>query len=161
MIGRQQRQQPWQGFMGSCSSGNTNRAAAQLHELAWSSLLQQQQPKLQSRAASNAAAGECNPVVPAAVPVAAGSPRSVRLQAKLQQYMQAHVQWRQQQMFAEPLLPAEKWPTLEHEEQVRLCVLLLLLARCLMPVFDYALAGAWTKHPMMQRPQFVVLRIEM
>jgi hypothetical protein len=118
MVGRQQRQSPWHGCTDSSSSSSSNRVAAQLHELAWSSLLQQQ-PGVHRRAVCDAATASSKLAAPAGAAAAAGSQRSVRLQVKLQQYMQAHVLWRQQQLCAEPLLPAEKWPTLEHEEQVR------------------------------------------
>jgi hypothetical protein len=116
VVGRQQvdtHKQPWHCSVDNSSS--SSRLAAQLHELAWGSLLQQQ-PAAMPRALWDQA-GMSNSATPAAAAVAA--PRSHLLQVKLQQYMQAHVQWRQQQLGAEPLLPAEKWPTLEHEEKVR------------------------------------------
>lgn len=120
MVGRQQQQSLRHGCTDNSSS--SNKVAAQLHELARSSLLQQQ-PKLQRHAVGDAKTASKLPVpAGAALAAATGSPHSVRLQAKLQQYMQAHVQWRQQQLCAEPLLPAEKWPTLEHEEQVGVVV---------------------------------------
>jgi hypothetical protein len=119
VVGRQQeeaRQQPWHCSVDNSSS--SSRVAAQLHQLAWGSLLQQQ-PAAKSRAKSGALRDEASMGSSSMPAAAAAAPRSSRLQVKLQQYMQAHVQWRQQQQAAEPLLPADKWPTLEHEEQVR------------------------------------------
>lgn len=84
----------------------------QLHQLAWSSLLisssrspQDQQQQQREKQAAHQVKG-----------VEGGA--SAALREKLHTYLSARMQWRQQQRLAPPLAPAEKWVTLEHEEQV-------------------------------------------
>jgi hypothetical protein len=100
------------GSLGGLGSKGDSTLSRQLHQLAWSSILlasstraeqhqQQEQPKHCPGLAGQGASG----------PGAA-------LRQKLHTYLAAHMQWRQQQQYAPPLAPAEKWVTLEHEEQV-------------------------------------------
>lgn len=85
--------------------------AQQLHQLAWCSLLMStssQQPHgneqhhHHQQQSSAQDAGAVDPV----------------LRQQLRVYMTARAQWRQRQQSAVPLAPAEKWMTLQHEEQV-------------------------------------------
>ena len=101
--------QPQQTQAAGVQGCNSSALAYQMHQLAWSSILvtsssQQRQHQQQLQ----------QPVC--CIGQAEGPLAAVKQQ--LRTYLAAHMQWRQQQQAAPPLAPAEKWVTLEHEEQV-------------------------------------------
>lgn len=124
---RQVAQQHVQSVVCSSPSGTDPRLASQLHQLAWSSLLQR--PK----AAKPQHQGKqlVMPAGPSATNMIVDRPAC--LQAKLRQYVQAHVHWRAQLASAAPLTPADKWISLEHEEQVSLSISSHMLDGLLQP----------------------------
>jgi hypothetical protein len=110
---QQQQQLQLQGFANMSSS---SPVSDQLHQLAWSSILisgstkrqrQQEQQLLQQRQQQH----KLQQSGIAAGPMA-------ELKQRLHTYLEAHMQWRRRQQHAPTLQPAEKWVTLEHEEQV-------------------------------------------
>jgi hypothetical protein len=111
-VQQQQTLQPAAPWGPAASLPGSGTLAHQLHQLAWTSILlaggsrQHHQQQEQEQ--------EQHPVRELGV----GAAPMDALRAKLHTYLAAHMRWRQQQAAAPPLAPAEKWVTLEHEEQV-------------------------------------------
>lgn len=115
--GEHQQQDSFQQRYGLGSIAGRAPLSDQLHQLAWSSILitsstkrlrqqeQEQYWRQQQQQQQQAAGNE-------------GNGPLAELKQKLHTYLAAHMQWRQQQQYAAPLAPAEKWVTLQHEEQV-------------------------------------------
>lgn len=104
---QQQTLQPANPWGPSASLPGSGTLAHQLHQLAWTSILLAREHHQQQEQ-------EQHPVRELVV----GAAPMDALRAKLHTYLAAHMRWRQQQAAAPPLAPAEKWVTLEHEEQV-------------------------------------------
>lgn len=102
-----------------------------LHELAWSSLIQVQNPSLPQGATQDVscAARVGNTLLPPEHHGAAqhhyNQPHQLKLPAsgclrqRLRKYMLAHAEWRErQEMACSPIAAADTWAVLEHEERV-------------------------------------------
>lgn len=110
-------------------NGDSTVLSRQLHQLAWSSILLASSARAQQHQQQQEQQTQRFPGLGGQV----GGPGAA-LRQKLHTYLAAHMQWRQQQQYAPPQAPAEKWVTLEHEEQVRNVTVLVVWGLLYCPV---------------------------